>query len=83
MQGVPRPSPTDLPDVTSLFFFARAQARRPDATSRATTAARRLVKSLGQGSFLCRRDGSRRAIVLMVTPRRERERELRVGELRL
>lgn len=60
MQGVPRPSPTDLPGVTSFFLFARARdgvATRRDATSRAAAAARRLVKSLGEDRFYV--DGSR------------------------
>lgn len=33
MQGVPRPSPTNYPGVTSLFFFIRSRARRRVATT--------------------------------------------------
>lgn len=51
MQGVPRPSPTDLPGVTSLFFFARAHDGV--ATRRRARQPRRgeLIKSLGKDRF--------------------------------
>jgi len=59
MQGVPRPSPTDLPAVTSLLFFARARdgvATRRDATRRGCRDEQARKKSRRrEGSLLSRR----------------------------